>query len=67
MHCNFIKAGPAVVMFVIVSYTSHSVGHVGGTPQIFVKGRRLAEEDWDVAKCQVSIESESALVTSDSS
>lgn len=48
MHCKFIKAGLVVVIFIIVSYTSDSVGHVGGIQQIFVEGRRLAEEDWDV-------------------
>ena len=48
MHCKFIKAGLLVVMFIIVSYTSDSVSQVGGTQQIFVEGRRLAEEDWDV-------------------
>ena len=53
-------------MFIVVSYKSDSVGHVGGTQQIFVEGRMLAEEDWDIVRCQVSIESESALVVSDS-
>ena len=52
-------------MFIIVSYTSDSVSQVGGTQQIFVEGRRLAEEDWDVVWCQGSIESESTSVVSD--